>query len=286
MRCLVAALAVLAAAPAARADLTAAAGANRAASPTAATGASGAASPAAATGGAVNDLVARPLVLEAGAWLASLAVELNMETGQYARPISLAPDVWYGVTPRLTVGVIHSNASVDLIDAGGGLCLRGDALTCSQVYRGGGLDVRWSWLEGALAIAPRGRLLVRDVDPWKPAATLGAVVRWTTGRYAITGDPYLRLGLANQGLGNRAALVVPIWLEAQPAAGWRIALHSGWDSELATWRDGWHVPIGLELTHRATDQLDVGLTGGFPHLLGPQNNAKIRSLSVVVAYRP
>ena len=46
-----------------------------------------------------------------------------------------------------------------------------------RVRPGSAVDVRWSWREGPLAVAPRARLLLRDVDPWKPAVTAGALVR-------------------------------------------------------------------------------------------------------------
>lgn len=233
-----------------------------------------------------DDLVTRPLVLAPGDLVARVAIELGLESGQFARPLSIAPDVWLGVTPRWTIGLVHSNESVDQIDARASLCFRGDALTCDHVYRGSGIDARWSWRAGALAVAPRARLLLRDTDPWKPAATLGALARWTRGRTAITSDPYLRLGLANQGLGNRAALFVPIWLGIQPTSGALISVHTGWDSELATWRDGWHVPVALEVAARATPHLDIGLAAGFPHLLGPQNNVKDRAMAATVEYRP
>lgn len=232
-----------------------------------------------------NDLVTRALVLDPGGVVARVAVELGLVTGRFARPLSVAPDVWIGASPRLTIGLVHSNDSLDQIDARASFCFRGDARSCERVYRGSGLDVRWSWRQGALAVAPRGRLLVRDLDPWKPAVTVGALARWTRGRYAITSDPYLRLGLAHRDEGNRAALVVPIWLGIQPAPRWLVALHTGWDSELATWRDGWHVPLALEVTARATRHLDIGLAAGFPHLAGPQNNIKERAMSITLAYR-
>lgn len=239
----------------------------------------------AAAGTAANDLVARGLVLDPGEVVARVAVELGLSSGRFARPLSIAPDVWIGALPRLTIGLVHSDDSLDQIDARASLCFRGDALSCERVYRGSGVDVRWSWRQGALAIAPRARLLVRDLDPWKPAATLGALARWTRGRYAITSDPYLRLGLAHRDQGNRAALFVPIWLGIQPAPRWLVALHTGWDSELATWRDGWHVPLALEVTARVTGHVDAGLAAGFPHLGGPQNNLKERAMSVTLAYR-
>jgi hypothetical protein len=233
-----------------------------------------------------DDLVTRPLVLDRGALVTRLTFELGISNGQYAQPLSIAPDAWVGVTSQLTVGLIHSNASVDQIAAGGSLCFRGDVLSCEHVYRGSGLDVRWGLRDLPITVVPRVRVLVRDIDPWKPAVTLGALVRWTQGRIAITSDPYLRLGLANQDRGNRAALVLPIWLGIQPAAGSLLALRTGWDSELATWRDGWHIPLALEFTTRAQDHLDVGVTVGLPQLIGPQNNVKERAMALTIEYRP
>lgn len=236
-------------------------------------------------GAAPDDLVTRALVLEPGGVAARVTAEFGLSSGQFARPLSIAPDVWVGVVPRLTIGLVHSDASVDQIDARTSFCFRGDAVTCAHAYRGSGLDVRWSWREGTLAVAPRGRFLVRDTDPWKPAITAGALVRWTQGRYAITSDPYLRLGLAHRDLGNRATLVAPVWLAIQPTHRWLIALHTGLDGELATWRDGWHIPLALEIVARATNHLDLGLAAGFPHILGPQNNVKERALSVMLEVR-
>ncbi|HWU88578.1 MAG TPA: hypothetical protein VN253_14950 [Kofleriaceae bacterium] len=234
-----------------------------------------------------RELVARPIVLAPGELEARLVVELGLRVNEPVRPISFAPDVWYGVAPRWTVGVVHSFQSLGLIRDGSSFCFRGEApYGCERTYRGSGVDVRWSWREGSLAVAPRGRFVVRDIDPWKPALTAGALVRWTRGRFAITGDPYLQLGLANRDRGNRAALVVPVWLALQPARRVLVALHSGWDGELAILRDGWHVPVALSASARAYRNLHVAIEAGFRSLVGPQSDAKTRALALTLAWRP
>jgi hypothetical protein len=234
-----------------------------------------------------SELVARPLTLAPGELEARLVTELSLSRGAIAEPISLAPDAWYGVAPRWTVGVVHSAQSLGLIADGATLCFRGrPPFGCDRAYNGSGVDVRWSWREGPLAVAPRARLLLRDVDPWKPAVTAGALARWTRGRFAIASDPYLRLGLANRDRGNRAALVVPLWLAVQPTRRWLIALHGGWDSELATVLDGWHGPLGLAMEARAVAHLHVGVEAGFGSLYGPQTDAKTRTLAISLAWRP
>lgn len=232
-----------------------------------------------------EDLVTRPLVLPAGSVEAQLTLEANLQKGRYGRPLSLAPDLWFGLTARWTIGVVHANQSVDRIDAGASFCIHQYASRCDAVYRGGGLEARWSWRTGALAVAPRARLLVRDLDPIKPAVTAGALIRWSHGRFAVTTDPYLRVGLGNRGDGNRDALMIPIWLGIQPTCRWLISLHTGIDGELATWRDGWHVPFALGVRARATSAVDVGFEAGFSSLLGPQNNIKQRAVMVFAAWR-
>jgi len=225
------------------------------------------------------------LVLDGGEVDADVVVETSFDKQHIADPVSIAPDLWWGVLPQLTIGVIHSDASVDQIQAAATLCVRHSDLFCGKTYRGSGVDIRWSALEGDFAIAPRVRLEVRDLDPWLPAVTLGALARWTHGRFAITSDPYLRLGLANQARGNRAALFVPVWLSDQISYRVELAVHTGFDSELAVIRDGYHIPIALLARVKVTAHFDAGIEGGFSTLIGPQNDSSFRALLVTLGWR-
>jgi hypothetical protein len=232
---------------------------------------------------APDDLVARPVVLDDGAVDLRLTAEIGVRNFRAARPLSFSPDAWWGVARDWTVGVIHSDTSVDQIEAGGTLCVRDSFVaTCSHAYRGSGIDVRYGALEGAWALAPRVRLLVRDIDPFKPAMTLGALVRWTRGRFAIATDPYVRLPLANGELGNRTSLTIPLWLSVQPARGWMITAHTGFDADVAVLLDGGHAPFGLGVTATVTREVDVALEAGWSRLFGPQYDAR-RSAVLITA---
>jgi hypothetical protein len=223
---------------------------------------------------------ADPLVLPRGELELRLSIEASLATRARARPLSYAPDAYYGVTDDVTVGVIHSSQSVDRIGTGTTFCVREQRFRCDRLYRGSGLDARWAWRPG---VAWHARLLVRDVEPVKPAVTLGAALRWTHGRYAVTGDPYLQLGLANTDAGNRTVVVLPVYVSAALGAG-RIALHPGIDGELATWRDGWHVPLAALAELAPARAISFGVEVGFPSLLGPQNTAKNGALIVFAAW--
>ena len=233
-----------------------------------------------------DDIVARPFVTADGGFDIRLVTEIWVRKDFVAHPLSYAPDIYWGATPRLTIGLIHSDASLDRIDAGASFCfLPSDISTCHDLYRGSGADVIYSLLAGQFSLAPRFRAVIRDVDPFKPAVTLGALVRWTTGRYAITSDPYVRLPLYNHDQGNRAALVVPLWLALQPTRGFALALHTGFDGDFAVLADGWHMPLGLVAQFRLGNQIDLGIEGGWGKLLGPQHDAGLGALMVTAGYR-
>ena len=227
-----------------------------------------------------NDIVARPIVLDRGQLDAELV--LGISGSPIGEPTSLSPDVWFGATERLTVGVIHSSRSVDQFSPAASFCVRHELYTCPRTYHGSGLDARFAALPW---LAPRVRLLLRDIDPAKPALALGALVHWTRGRFAITSDPYLRLGLANTELGNRHALVLPVAFAVQPLARWEVSLHTGWNGDFAVIEDGWHVPVAIGTRVAVTSEIDVGALLGFATLLGPQNTPRDRALFVSVAYR-
>jgi len=244
---------------------------------------------------APNDIIARPLVLDEHQVDAQLVGELNLAPGLFAEPVSLAPDVWFGVLPQLTVGLVHSHPSVDRFTPGATYCVVTEPFLCPDAYHGSGIDARYSVRTGELAVAPRLRFLLGQVDPVKPAVTLGALVRLTRGRYAIIGDPYLQIGLANTDQGNRHALFLPVTFAVQPIARWEVALRTGFNSNLVRYRgvdgkehiatDQWHVPLAFATRVRVDAHFDVGMMLGFTSLLGPQNTAKERALFFMLGYR-
>jgi hypothetical protein len=216
---------------------------------------------------------ANPFVLRDDQIHAVITTEIELAPRQFAKPWSLTPDVWFGVTPRLTLGLIHSNASVSRIGRGASFCFDHTIQGCQRTYRNAGLDARYAIRDdGSLAVAAHARFLIRDVDPaWKPAVTLGALVRWSHGRMAVTSDPYLRVGLANTDLGNRTALFLPLVFSVNIIERVAVNLHTGYDTDLAVWHDGFHIPLALSTRAHITETMELGLLGGFTSAFGPQD---------------
>lgn len=214
---------------------------------------------------------------------ADVVVEVDLAPGHIAHPTSVAPDVWWDATPRLTLGLVHSNASLDRIQPGATFCTGStDPLVpCTHAYHGSGLDVRYAvlpWLE------PRARFVVRDIDPVKPALLAGAFLHGEWGRWGLAADPYLQGGLASMVEGNRSAIFLPVRGSVAIASA-QVWLDTGWNTELATWKDSWHVPVGVGASTHVAGPIDAGAELGFRTLLGPQNTPKERVLWVFVGFR-
>jgi hypothetical protein len=203
---------------------------------------------------------AEPLALRDGESWASLTAEVGRDgSGRYV--VAIAPDVWVGVAPRVTVGVISSNASVDRVAAGGNDL---------------GVDVRYalsSW------VAPRLRVLARGADPRRPALTIGAVARWTHGRFAIRTDPYVRIGLI-----DRDAIVVPVWFEVQPTARLVVAAHTGWGADLQDALGAWHVPLAADVSARLGARWQLVTEAGFTSFVASQGARQARAVTIALAW--
>lgn len=224
-----------------------------------------------------DDLVGREVVLAPGELEGTATLAFDMKKRREWEQYALSPDLWFGVTRDLTLGVVHSARSISELDAKRPYCLKG----CDPDYLGG-LDARYRVHR---FVAARVRFLARDTDPWKPAATLGALVRWHRGRFGIAADPYLRLGLANRDLGNRATLIVPVQLAVQPTCKWVAGLRLGYDSAIEVWRDGWRGQLGVFAGVHPIAPLEIFVEYGFRALFGPVHDGSERVLMFSVGWR-
>ncbi len=229
-----------------------------------------------------DDLVSRPLVLAPGQLEAALTLETDLGPGTLHQPTSIAPDLWYGATDRLTLGLVHSANALGLVGDGDGWC---PTLGCEQAYSDLGVDARWSLARGSFSAAARVRLVTRRWDPWLPSARVGALVRWQRGRVAIVADPQLQIGLLHTDLGNRAQLNVPLWIYVQPTCRWAPYLRTGVRGELAVFGDDWGVPAALGVRVAITPEVDLAAEAGLVRAGGPLNESKLRVAWISVDLR-
>ena len=140
------------------------------------------------------------LTLPKGRAVLDVFVEIGLSAGSPFDPISISPDLWYGATDDITVGLIHSTlgASGVIGGVGNSLCLSGTP-SCTDFYPGLGLDARYQLKTGTFAWAADGGLFFNQLsDPFLFALKIGAVGRWHSGQLAVELQPNLAIGITNR----------------------------------------------------------------------------------------
>jgi len=247
-----------------------------------------AARPVAADGGWPLEVVRRPPWLPPDVCEASLVGEANLSAIDLWQPVSLAPDLHCGAGGGLTVGITHSARALSLVDSGGGLCLTGEDGGCPRPYDGAALDLRRAMPGGrTVRVALRARLVAKSLEPFKPSARLGALVRvgGGGGRVSLLADPHLSIGLSNQQQGNRDTVALPITGQLQLGRHLTLELITGLRGEIDGFEEKFAVPIAFGIIATPTPAIDIGLEAGWNKLLGPQNTFKQRHAALVLTYR-
>lgn len=227
-------------------------------------GASAAAEPALAVG------ATRP---PPGHGAARLVDERSLTVGQVGAGWALGVDAVVGVTPDLALGVSHSAGALGEPRDGGGVCIDSTAHDCDRLYAGGFVDARWR-VPGAAALTGVVRLGVAAA--WSPQVRLGVVARGAERHlwWRLAPEVAVALDRADR---DRDALGVPAWLGVDLGAGsaW---LATGVRGELAGFTDAVVVPLaaGVEGRYRGAA---IGLSAGYPQLLGRHASTRVRALA-------
>src|SRR5262249_14247626 len=118
------------------------------------------------------------MVLPKGRALLDAFAQINLSSGAVFKPFSLTPDIWYGLTPDVTIGLVHSTlARFGFMGVGAAtgdaLCLTGSSNGCDSFYPGAGLLLRYGLKKGKMPLAFEGGFVIKDFDPFQIAVKLG-----------------------------------------------------------------------------------------------------------------
>jgi hypothetical protein len=186
------------------------------------------------------------MTLPKGRVLVQGFVEMNLSTDLAFKPVSLSPDVWYGVTDDINVGLAHSSNAIGGFFGGfgGSLCLTGDENGCDGVYRTVGLLGRYNLIDTGLGLAVHGGLLVSDIDPFKFGIQVGVAGRWEYDPIAVVFQPSIYVGLTERedvngvsGNGELITLPVAALYDVMPelAVGLQTGVTLGLDDVASQW---------------------------------------------------
>lgn len=143
----------------------------------------------------------RSMVLPAGKIFIQGFIELSLDDGAVLEPVSIAPDIWYGATPELSVGLIHSSrAAIGAFGGvGNGICVTGEDGGCAEVYDNIGVDGRYHFYrDGDITAAADAGLFLGPFDPATLSLKVGVVGQFKTGAFSVDLAPSIFFGLTER----------------------------------------------------------------------------------------
>lgn len=218
--------------------------------------------------------VDRPLVLGPSMFeLRGDTLRLNLSKDAVGDPISLAPDLYFGLDERVTIGLFHDV----------GICISGDG--CTTVYNDFGVEGLYSLLyEGAVSMAVRLGATFNPLDPFVGGLHVGLPVRVSGGDLAVLFDPRLYVGIFERDL-RKEFLDVPVQLQYQLTDQNALLVTSGVRGPLDGFGDSVQVPVGVGAVVALSRRVDIGGEFLFTNLAGRGGGVAGRLLLLRLAIR-
>lgn len=245
-------------------------------------------------GAAAGD--APPMITPKGKIAVDVAVGVNLSSDAVAKPLSILPDVFYGVADKLEVGLAHSSYAIEGFwgeGRGGGLCLSGEDNGCAKAYDGPiGLLARFGLMAGDLELAADGGVVIRHLsDPMMAGIKVGVRGRKMMDKLAILFAPNIYIGLTERDAGNKEYLAVPVGVMYAVNAQLRAGVQTGIQGPLDGFGDGFAIPISLGAMYGINDKMSAGasftlhrVTGGSPEGVEGPGAADLRGLGLYFSW--
>jgi hypothetical protein len=197
--------------------------------------------------------------------------EVNLSKKQAFKPVSISPDIWYGVTDEATVGLVHSSLGTTgfLGGVGDSLCLSGKKNNCVHPYPNVGADLRYRL---AAPFSVDAGLFIRNTDPFQLAVKIGADARWRFDRLTVEALPSLFFGLSNRSeveSQNKDWLYLPVTASYEIVDHLDVALQTGLALQWEEAGDNYSIPLALAGRYQVTKGLGLGLAFALPRLIAP-----------------
>lgn len=225
----------------------------------------------------------------AGMFSARVLLDINLSADNAGKPISLAPDLYYSVTDKLQLGLLHEGPLGWQARPGLGICLTGKDNGCPKVYDNIGFDLMYGLSFGQVHLSAHGSLFVSSFDPTTTSVAVGAAGKLhLSERVALFFDPKIGIAISDRDA-NDDFLYVPVELEYQLGAPTMLKLLSGISGSLSAFGDTYQAPLGIGLVQNLNAHFDLGVRFSFDNLLGQQpanvGRADTRSLAVLLNIR-
>jgi hypothetical protein len=216
------------------------------------------------------EVVNRPLTLAAGmVEIGGDSLIVGVSGGELdgGQPILLAPELRYGVSGQLQIGVTHTNHAPFFPPVG--LCVSGEENGCPKVYNAIGAEVEYALARGGSAeLSARVGASAGRFDPdLALGATAGLEARLRSGSVAVVIDPNVYVGIIERdtfpigmaGDSHPDWLFLPVRLQFQASSQAMLYVMSGLNTPLKDMGDFYQIPAGLGGSYALSNRMDAGL---------------------------
>jgi len=190
-----------------------------------------------------------PIVMTAPKGSLSIMAHLDVNLSKDAafKPVSIAPDIWYGATEKLSVGLTHSALATSGFwgGPGAGLCLTGEDNGCGNTLSNTGLQARYDLSSTMEGLAFEGGFIMRDFDPFVLGGKLGVVMTKDIGSLQLAIAPNFQFGLTEREAFNKEVLNVPVSLMYGLNETVLVGGQTGISLPLSNTGDTWRLPVSL-----------------------------------------
>jgi hypothetical protein len=211
------------------------------------------------------------MTLPEGRLLVQAYIQMSLSSDLVLKPLSLSPDVWYGLTEDLSLGLAHSAAGTGGLYGGAGtsLCLTGEDNGCLDVYRNVALLGRYSLLDTGVGLAAQGGLVIGALDPFTLSVQLGVAGRWEMAPIAVVFQPSILIGITErEGVmdvgGNTEVITLPVAAMFDVMPELSVGLQTGVSLRLDDIGNTWVVPLSLGGRYLVTPAIWAELVFSLP----------------------
>jgi hypothetical protein len=200
-------------------------------------------------------------------------LEVNASRNSFGRPVKLAPHFYWAVSDDLSIGISHRD----------GLCMN----ECDKPYNDAGFDLLY-YLTGSnkFELDLHAGVPVRSFDPFMLGVQAGVLGRVNLGSVtALVFDPSFYIGFTNRRLGNRQDLNLPFWFYFQATDVVVPFVGSGAEGPFDDFFHNFAAPLEGGILFDVAQNVDVGFSMRFHHLLGPDGTGDWRSLYFLGRFR-
>lgn len=215
------------------------------------------------------------LLLRRGQLNVAVNLELEMSADKVGHPVSISPDVSYGVSDDVTIALVHSRAGLTgfRAAAGGGLCLTGTDGGCVAVYNNVGAEGWYRLGRGAVPLAVGVGVHATNLDAGYYAVKVGAKLRYPAGRWLLHAMPSVLVAVTEReddagNPRNKDTVWLPVQATYKLQPRITVGLGSGLKGPLEGFGDAWQISLGAMVQAAVDARLTVGASWVFGAIVG------------------